>query len=87
MSESKNFSFITLSWSMIQRNREELNGYQVCWCDPVCGVIPTYPNTLHSFQGGYVDSTHQHLVLLFMALGQMDVSKVVLGPLTQYRLV
>eukprot|EP00794_Sanderia_malayensis_P008069 gene8069-8932_t len=36
------------------------------------------------FKGGYVDTTHQSLVLLFMALGQMDISKVLLGPLTRY---
>lgn len=36
------------------------------------------------YRGGCVDSTHQSLALLYMALGQMDVSKVLLGPLTNY---
>eukprot|EP00112_Aurelia_sp_Birch-Aquarium-sp1_P009209 Seg2037.5 transcript_id=Seg2037.5/GoldUCD/mRNA.D3Y31 product="RNA 3'-terminal phosphate cyclase-like protein" protein_id=Seg2037.5/GoldUCD/D3Y31 len=36
------------------------------------------------FKGGCFDSTHQGLVLTFMTLGQMDVSKVMLGPLTQH---
>lgn len=36
------------------------------------------------YRGGCVDSVHQSLVLLYMALGQMDVSKVLLGELTPY---
>jgi len=36
------------------------------------------------YRGGCVDSTHQSLALLYMALGQMDVSKVLLGTLTPY---
>ena len=36
------------------------------------------------YRGGCVDSSNQHLVLLFMALGQKDVSKVLLGPLSPY---
>ncbi len=36
------------------------------------------------YRGGVVDSSNQHLVLLFMALGQKDVSKVMLGPLSPY---
>jgi len=36
------------------------------------------------YRGGCVDSRHQSLALLYMALGQMDVSKVLLGPLTTY---
>jgi len=36
------------------------------------------------YRGGCVDSTHQSLALLYMALGQMDVSKILLGPLTTY---
>jgi len=36
------------------------------------------------FKGGCIDSTHQGLALTFMALSKMDVSKVMLGSLTQY---
>ena len=36
------------------------------------------------YKGGCVDSVHQSLVLLYMSLGQMDVSKVMLGALTPY---
>ena len=36
------------------------------------------------YRGGCVDSTSQHLALLFMALGQKNVSKIVLGPLSPY---
>lgn len=36
------------------------------------------------YRGGCVDSTHQSLVLLYMALGQMDISKVMMGALTPY---
>ncbi|XP_028567765.2 RNA 3'-terminal phosphate cyclase-like protein [Podarcis muralis] len=35
-------------------------------------------------RGGCVDSTNQSLVLLLMTLGQQDVSKVLLGPLSPY---
>ncbi|XP_009077604.1 PREDICTED: RNA 3'-terminal phosphate cyclase-like protein, partial [Acanthisitta chloris] len=34
--------------------------------------------------GGCVDSTNQGLALLLMTLGQRDVSKVLLGPLSPY---
>lgn len=36
------------------------------------------------YRGGCVDSTNQHLVLLLMALGQKDVSKILLGPLSPF---
>ncbi|XP_066916012.1 RNA 3'-terminal phosphate cyclase-like protein [Clytia hemisphaerica] len=36
------------------------------------------------YRGGCVDSMHQSLVLVYMALGQMDVSKVMMGTLTPY---
>ncbi|XP_029469463.1 RNA 3'-terminal phosphate cyclase-like protein isoform X2 [Rhinatrema bivittatum] len=36
------------------------------------------------YRGGGVDSVNQSLVLLLMALGQQDVSKVLLGPLSPY---
>nr|XP_033781473.1 RNA 3'-terminal phosphate cyclase-like protein isoform X1 [Geotrypetes seraphini] len=36
------------------------------------------------YRGGCVDSVNQILVLLFMTLGQQDVSKVLLGPLSPY---
>ncbi|KAK2513884.1 Rcl1 [Columba guinea] len=36
------------------------------------------------YRGGCVDSTNQSLVLLLMTLGQRDVSKVLLGPLSPY---
>lgn len=36
------------------------------------------------FRGGCVDSVNQSLVLLLMTLGQQDVSKVLLGPLSPY---
>ncbi|EMP30474.1 RNA 3'-terminal phosphate cyclase-like protein [Chelonia mydas] len=36
------------------------------------------------YRGGCVDSTNQSLVLLLMTLGQPDVSKVLLGPLSPY---
>nr|CAH7736762.1 unnamed protein product [Callosobruchus chinensis] len=35
------------------------------------------------YLGGVVDSTSQALAILFMALGQKDVSKLVIGPLTE----
>ena len=35
-------------------------------------------------QGGCVDSRHQSLALLYMSLGQRDVSKIITGPLTPY---
>ncbi|XP_029940118.1 RNA 3'-terminal phosphate cyclase-like protein isoform X2 [Salarias fasciatus] len=35
-------------------------------------------------RGGCVDSTNQSLALLLMTLGQQDVSKVLLGPLSPY---
>ncbi|XP_029024852.3 RNA 3'-terminal phosphate cyclase-like protein [Betta splendens] len=35
-------------------------------------------------RGGSVDSSNQSLALLFMTLGQQDVSKVLLGPLSPY---
>ncbi|KAJ8339009.1 hypothetical protein SKAU_G00357950 [Synaphobranchus kaupii] len=34
--------------------------------------------------GGFVDSTNQSLSLLYMTLGQQDVSKALLGPLSPY---
>nr|CAG4637002.1 EOG090X05X4 [Ceriodaphnia reticulata]SVE72929.1 EOG090X05X4 [Ceriodaphnia reticulata] len=36
------------------------------------------------YRGGCVDSSNQHLVLLLMALGPKDVSRVQLGPLSPY---
>lgn len=36
------------------------------------------------YLGGMTDSTSQSLAILCMALGQKDVSKLVLGPLTDY---
>ncbi|KAM8961479.1 RNA 3'-terminal phosphate cyclase-like protein [Pelodytes ibericus] len=36
------------------------------------------------YRGGCVDSINQSLVLLLMTLGQQDVSKVLLGPLSPY---
>ncbi|PIK33950.1 putative RNA 3'-terminal phosphate cyclase-like protein [Apostichopus japonicus] len=36
------------------------------------------------YRGGCVDSRHQGLALLFMALGQNDVSKLQTGPLSPY---
>ncbi|XP_048874675.1 RNA 3'-terminal phosphate cyclase-like protein isoform X2 [Brienomyrus brachyistius] len=36
------------------------------------------------YRGGCVDSTNQTLALLYMTLGQQDVSKAVLGPLSPY---
>ena len=36
------------------------------------------------YSGGCVDSLHQYLVLLFMALTQNNISSVRLGPLTPY---
>jgi len=35
-------------------------------------------------QGGCIDSTNQSMAALFMVLGQTDVSKLVIGPLTPY---
>uniref|UniRef100_A0A8C1LBR9 RNA terminal phosphate cyclase-like 1 n=1 Tax=Cyprinus carpio TaxID=7962 RepID=A0A8C1LBR9_CYPCA len=47
---------------------------------------PTDSNLYFSslFQGGCVDSTNQSLSLLYMTLGQQDVSKTLLGPLSPY---
>nr|CAG4647894.1 EOG090X05X4 [Moina brachiata]SVE93005.1 EOG090X05X4 [Moina brachiata] len=36
------------------------------------------------YRGGCVDSSNQHLVLLLMAIGPKDVSRVKLGPLSPY---
>lgn len=36
------------------------------------------------FRGGCVDSSHQSLALLLMALGKKDVSKIVVGPLSDF---
>ena len=36
------------------------------------------------YRGGCIDSTSQTLFLLLMAMGPRDVSKVVLGPLSNY---
>ncbi|XP_077078901.1 RNA 3'-terminal phosphate cyclase-like protein [Siphateles boraxobius] len=36
------------------------------------------------YRGGCVDSTNQSLALLYMTLGQQDVSKALLGPLSPY---
>ena len=36
------------------------------------------------YRGGCIDSTSQSLFLLLMAMGPRDVSKVVLGPLSNY---
>merc|ERR1719354_514607 len=36
------------------------------------------------YKGGCIDAAHQSLALLYMALGQMDVSKILIGPLTTY---
>ncbi|XP_039450362.1 probable RNA 3'-terminal phosphate cyclase-like protein [Culex pipiens pallens] len=36
------------------------------------------------YRGGCVDSTFQWMVTLYMALGQKDVSKFLIGPLSQY---
>lgn len=36
------------------------------------------------YRGGCVDSRHQSVVLLYMILGQRDVSKILTGPLTPY---
>lgn len=36
------------------------------------------------YRGGCVDSTFQWMVALYMALGQKDVSKFLIGPLSQY---
>lgn len=36
------------------------------------------------YRGGCVDSTFQWLTILFMALGQKDVSKYLTGPLSDY---
>nr|CAG4641687.1 EOG090X05X4 [Eurycercus lamellatus] len=36
------------------------------------------------YRGGCVDSSNQHLVLLLMALGPKDVSRILLGPLSPY---
>lgn len=36
------------------------------------------------YKGGCVDSRHQSVVLLYMILGQRDVSKILTGPLTPY---
>ncbi|EDO31302.1 predicted protein [Nematostella vectensis] len=36
------------------------------------------------YKGGCVDSRHQSLALLYMAMGQQDVSRVLTGPLTPY---
>ncbi|XP_016118059.1 RNA 3'-terminal phosphate cyclase-like protein, partial [Sinocyclocheilus grahami] len=41
-------------------------------------------DSARSILGGCVDSTNQSLALLYMMLGQQDVSKTLLGPLSPY---
>lgn len=53
----------------------------VCVANMMHVVLVT---SCHYFQGGCVDSTNQSLALLYMTLGQQDVSKVLLGPLSPY---
>ncbi|XP_071799447.1 RNA 3'-terminal phosphate cyclase-like protein [Asterias amurensis] len=58
------------------------------------GQTPTIPEDLGKetamllmeeiYRGGCVDSRHQSLALLFMALGQSDVSKLLTGPLSPH---
>lgn len=48
------------------------------------GKLVAYNLLQEVFKGGCVDSIHQSLVLLYMALGQMDVSKVLMGAPTPY---
>ncbi|KAL5282589.1 RCL1.2 family protein [Megaselia abdita] len=36
------------------------------------------------YRGGCADSTYQWLIALYMALGQSNVSKYLVGPLSQY---
>ena len=36
------------------------------------------------YKGGFVDSCNQYIALLFMAVGEQDVRKVLFGPLTPY---
>ncbi|XP_022105535.1 RNA 3'-terminal phosphate cyclase-like protein [Acanthaster planci] len=58
------------------------------------GQTPTIPEDLGKqtamllmeeiYRGGCVDSRHQSLTLLLMALGQSDVSKLLTGPLSPY---
>lgn len=48
------------------------------------GTACAYKLLQEIYRGGCVDATHQSLALLYMALGQMDVSKILIGPLTTY---
>ncbi|KAK3700177.1 hypothetical protein QZH41_010621 [Actinostola sp. cb2023] len=43
-----------------------------------------YATRVSPAMGGCVDSRHQSIALLFMAMGQADVSRVLTGPLTPY---
>lgn len=68
------------------------NVYLVFWLKSfaeVCVCVASMMHVVlvtscHYFQGGCVDSTNQSLALLYMTLGQQDVSKVLLGPLSPY---
>lgn len=44
----------------------------------------TPPTLLFLFQGGCIDSANQSLALVYMTLGQQDVSKALLGHLSPY---
>lgn len=57
----------------------------LCFVDfPFSGLHNDNSVTCLCLQGGCVDSTNQSLALLLMTLGQQDVSKVLLGPLSPY---
>ena len=55
-------------------------------CSPLMVIFESVTFFLLLFcqQGGCVDSRHQSLALLYMILGQRDVSKLLTGPLTPY---
>lgn len=62
------------------------NSYFFLSCSPLMVIFESVTFFLLLFcqQGGCVDSRHQSLALLYMILGQRDVSKLLTGPLTPY---
>ncbi|XP_031462024.1 RNA 3'-terminal phosphate cyclase-like protein [Phasianus colchicus] len=72
--------FIRLIDKVTNGSRIEINQTgEICFLFFLCCSLPD-----SILQGGCVDSTNQSLALLLMTLGQQDVSKVLLGPLSPY---
>lgn len=78
MNRSANMSFFILKVS-----KTELNGEDPSIPEDI-GTAAAHRLLQEIYLGGCTDSCSQALALLSMALGQKDVSKIILGPLTEY---